>query len=219
MYKVIFLFCLILILNKIKGQDIPQSLENRLKLIGMTFTPPQQYTIAHFEDSFGEYACEDENCPVRKLKVVDAKLTHQDGQCEILIYVSGADQVRYGSPQAKNDPHIKHPQFFSYNRIKSDFMYGERYKAASKQDTEDLEMMLTHYPQDSAKVIFNADYMLCYPFNMEGKKCQDKFTCARAIVAGKGGLDIFVYFVFTDKSIKDFDKYLAEFKQALWFKK
>lgn len=213
MYKIVFLLCLILILSKTKGQDIPQSLENRLKLIGMTFTPPEQYTIAHFEDSFGEYACEDETCPLRRLGVIHTKLLHQDKDCQISIYIAGANQMRYGKVNKLNEPGD-----LSYNRIKHDFMYGEQFRAATKQETEDLKMMLTYYPQDSAKAIFNADYMLCYPFNMEGKKCRNKFTCARTIVTGKGGLDIFVYFVFTDKGIKDFDRYLAEFKQTLWFK-
>lgn len=215
MYKIIFLLCLILILGKVKGQNIhiPPSLEKNLKSIGMIFTLPEQYTIAHFEDSFGEYACEDEACPLKKLGVVHAKLTHMDQQCEICICVIGSMTALYKKPNK-----TKQTQPFSYNRIKHNFMYGERFKAATKQETEDLKMMLTYYPQDSAKAIFNADYMLCYPFNMEGKKCRNKFTCARTIVAGKGGLDIFVYFIFTDKGIKDFDRYLAEFKQTLWFK-
>ena len=47
--------------------------------------------------------------------------------------------------------------------------------------------------------------------------CEDKFTTARAIVAWKNGLDIFVYFVLTEEGMKDFDKYIADFKGILWF--
>jgi hypothetical protein len=57
-----------------------------------------------------------------------------------------------------------------------------------------------------------------YPCNMEGKKCENKFTCGRVIVTGKNGLDVFIYFVLTDKAAENFDKYLFDFKKILWFK-
>ena len=105
----------------------------------------------------------------------------------------------------------------TYNRIKTDFKYG--YPGATEQDIEDLKMMMTFYPHDTATVLFNADYMMVYPFNMEGKKYQDKFTRTRVVVTGKDGLDVFFYFMMTDEGIKNFDKYLMDFKGIFLFSK
>jgi hypothetical protein len=52
---------------------------------------------------------------------------------------------------------------------------------------------------------------------MGGKKCRDTFTRTRAFVIGKAGVDIFLYFVMTDESIQEIDRYLAEMKAMFWF--
>ena len=218
MYKIIFLFCLIFILGEVKGQDIPPSLAKRIEQIGMTYTPTKQYIITSSNDDFGEYACEDKACPLRKLMIIHSKLTHLDGQCRIFICVLGAEHKRFFDKKEENVPNqMTHPAEVSYNRIKTDFKCG-LYGAATKQEVKDLDMKLHYYSQDSAKAYFNADYMVSYHYNMESKKCEDKFTCAKTVVTGKGGADVFIYFIFTDKGMKDFDRYLAEFKQTLWFK-
>ena len=54
---------------------------------------------------------------------------------------------------------------------------------------------------------------------MEGKKYQDKFTRTRVVVTGKDCLDVFFYSMMTDEGIKNFDKYLMDFKGVFLFSK
>lgn len=137
--------------------------------------------------------------------------------CKILIYFSGVvDKVQQGT-RKKRGAFSEHPSRDSYNRIKSNFKWGLVNRAATTPVIKELEMMLNYYPRDSASSFFNADYMLSYPYNMEGKKCEDKYPRGRAIVIGKGGQDIFVYFFLTDEGADNFEKYLSEFRRTLWF--
>lgn len=104
-----------------------------------------------------------------------------------------------------------------YNRVKHDFDYGRPYSSASEQDIEDLKIMMTFYPQDTARSFFNADYMMTYPYNMKGKACQGVYSRTRVVVIERNGLDVFFYFTMTDVGIKDFDKYLMDLKGVLGF--
>ena len=217
MNKFILLFCFILILGNVIGQDIPPSLASRIKLIGMTYTPSEHYTVTPSEKDFGENACSDVTCPLLRFKFIHSKFTNQDGQCKVYIYVSGANRILYEKFDTNNLIQLSHPDPLSFNRIKSDFMYGQRGQSATEQDTKDLDMMLTHYPQENAKALFNANYMVGFPYNMEGKKCEERFSSGRVLVTGKGGLDVFLYFFFTDQGADHFEKYLSDFKKILWF--
>jgi len=217
MNKFILLSCFILILGNVIGQDIPPSLASKIKLIGMTYTPSEHYTVTPSEKAFGEYACSDVTCPLRRFQIVDSKFTNQDGQCKVYIFVSGADRILYEKIDTNNLIQLSHPAPLSFNCIKHIFMYGQRLRSATEQDTKDLDMMLTHYPQENAKALFNADYMVGFPYNMEGKKCEERFSSGRVIVTGKGGLDVFLYFFFTDQGADHFEKYLSDFKKTLWF--
>jgi hypothetical protein len=214
-------FFLILSFADISGQSIPSSLAIRLKLMNVAFSPPAQYVITPSNRDFGERICEDIKCPLWKIAIVDAELIHHDEQCRVYAYVAGADVIEYGKIVGD------HPELFgavdptddmSYNRIKSNFKYGRPLVAASRQDIEDLKMMLHFYAKEDAQLFFNADYMAAYPYNMEGKSCKNDLTRARAIVFGKAGLNIFLYFVMTDVGMKDFGKYFADFKGSFWFK-
>jgi hypothetical protein len=194
--------------------------EEKIKLIGMTFTALEQYNVIKTDGgTYGGriYDCDNESCPLRRLKLLDAKLEHLNGKCRILIYLSGVSTVRYGRMIKERKDLFGDIASMSYNRIKSNFKYGKRGVSASEQEIEDLKMMVTHYPRDSAKVLFNADYMLVYPLDFEGLRCENKYTCGRTVVFSRNGLDVFLYFVMTDESIKDFDNYLSEIRHVFWF--
>jgi hypothetical protein len=150
--------------------------------------------------------CENESCPLRNIGE-GYRLIHIDGECEIIVCSSGKN----------NALSQKQPSISSYYKIEGDLRPG-KIGLTSKRDIKDLDMMLTYYPQDRAKAIFNADYMLCYPYSMHGMTHKNHFVYARTIVTGKNGLDVFVYFVLTDKAEENFDKYLADFRKILWFK-
>lgn len=208
MSRFLFLFCLLFILTNAKSQNIKKwrelTFEDKLEMIGMRYTPHGQYTF--FE--LNNYASEDYNCPLYRLGYLCAKLKHEDGQCQIMPFVSGAG----------HGPAPGNPSWYTFARIRSDFRYGGDLGSASELDTEDLKIMLYYYPQDSAKAIFNTDYMICYPIDMKRKKHENEFTRTRCIVTWKNGSEIFLYFVLTDKGMRNFNKYLWDFQGTLWFK-
>ncbi|MDR1503599.1 MAG: hypothetical protein LBT43_14225 [Prevotella sp.] len=215
MYRLILLSSIVLLFGNIYGQDIPPSLSEKIELMGMAYTPSEKYSVTYWEHNFGAYACEDKDCPLRRLQLMDAKMTHVDNQCKIFILAIAAEDIRYFGVDRNNRIPKRHPS--NYSRIKTDLMRGP-HGAATKQEVKDFDMMLTYYPQDSAKSCFNADYMVCYPYLMDGKKCVGRFSCGRTILIGRGGLDIHIYFFLTEEAADNFDKYLSDFKKVLWFK-
>mgnify|MGYP001779089730 FL=1 len=213
-FVLVLLFCGSLILS---AQNKSSQFEQDLELIGMTFSSSDRYNVSDNLELV--YITDDKNCPLRRLKMVHAILENRDGQCDIFVYISGANGLRYGGLVKTNKGLFGEISSLTYNRIKSNFQYSRPNSSASEQDIEDLKMMMTFYPHDTARSLFNADYMMVYPFNMEGKKYQDKFTRTRVIVTGKDGLDVFLYFAMTDEGIKNFDKYLMDFKGVFLFSK
>ena len=208
-YLLSFLFCLVFFFKEAIGQNIektewPPDFEKTLREIGGTYIPHQHYSFT----GWSNHGCDDTTCPLRRLGILHAILTHKDGQCQIMIFLGGP------VPHA---PQAGHPNTYAFDRIRSDFGYGGVTGSASRFDREDLRMMLNYYPQDSAKAIFNADFMLSYPFDMRRQKHDHNFTRTRVIVTGKNGYDIFLYFVLTNQGMLDFDKYLSDFRQTLWF--
>jgi hypothetical protein len=211
MNRIILLFCLIFTIIHIKGQDSTEenwqndfrlSFEDKLLINGITYAPNNQYDFEEWD----KYCCEDDSCPLHKLGTLCAKFTSKDGQCQIFVYTSGTYRPVFG-----------HPNTYSLDRIRYNFGYGGVLGSANEYDRDDLRMMLTYYSQDSAKIIFNADFMVAYPFDMRKMRHENKYTRTRCIVAGKNGKDTFFYFVLTNKSVKIFDVYLFDFQQTLMF--
>lgn len=159
----VLLFCSSLILS---AQNKSSQFEQDLELINMRFFPSDQYDLS--DNMRMIYVTDDYKSPLRRLGTVHSILKNHDGQCNIFVYLSGANGLRYGGIIRKNKSLFKNVSSLTYNRIKTDFKYG--YPGATEQDIEDLKMMMTFYPHDTATVLFNADYMMVYPFNMEGKK-------------------------------------------------
>ena len=188
-----------MILDTTNMRTIPQ-FEEDLKLIDMKFIPSAQYDI--FYDINLVSPCKEQDCPFKKIGLIHAILTSHDKQCKLFVYIAGAINAHLGD-------------IIKYN--KKSFDYGRPYSSASEQDIEDLKIMMTFYPQDTARSFFNADYMMTYPYNMKGKACQGVYSRTRVVVIERNGLDVFFYFTMTDVGIKDFDKYLMDLKGVLGF--
>ncbi len=195
LYIVVLLLCSF---TNLSAQNESSQFEQDLELIGLNFSLSDQYDLS--DNMRMIYVTDDYKSPLRRLGTVHSILKNHDGQCNIFVYLSGANGLRYGGIIRKNKSLFKNVSSLTYNRIKTDFKYG--YPGATEQDIEDLKMMMTFYP-----------------FNMEGKKYQDKFTRTRVVVTGKDGLDVFFYFMMTDEGIKNFDKYLMDFKGIFLFSK
>ena len=149
----VLLFCSSLILS---AQNKSSQFEQDLELINMRFFPSDQYDLS--DNMRMIYVTDDYKSPLRRLGTVHSILKNHDGQCNIFVYLSGANGLRYGGIIRKNKSLFKNVSSLTYNRIKTDFTYG--YPGATEQDIEDLKMMMTFYPHDTATVLFNADYMI-----------------------------------------------------------
>ena len=235
MKKIFFLICLIFVIGSIQGQrsgilivDLmeyfdyiefnkqPLGFEEKLELLGMKYLPNRQFTFSeHALDYYlGTPCCDNSPCPLESILLVyGAKFVHEDKQCEIFISNISAFEIRdYGTVATISE---KGPSHGSYNKI---FGYD-----LTDTNTEELiekvelKYNLHYYPQDSARMIFNADYMFEYKEDMKEKVHGNDFTHTIAVVTGRRGLDIIAYFVLTDESVKNFDKYLSDFRHTLWF--
>lgn len=203
-----------MILDTTNMRTIPQ-FEEDLKLIDMKFIPSAQYDI--FYDINLVSPCKEQDCPFKKIGLIHAILTSHDKQCKLFVYIAGAINAHLGDIIKYNKKSFGIDTLSKYNRVKHDFDYGRPYSSASEQDIEDLKIMMTFYPQDTARSFFNADYMMTYPYNMKGKACQGVYSRTRVVVIERNGLDFFFYFTMTDVGIKDFDKYLMDLKGVLGF--
>ena len=208
----VLLFCSSLILS---AQNKSSQFEQDLELINMRFFPSDQYDLS--DNMRMIYVTDDYKNPLRRLGTVHSILKNHDGQCRIFVCLVGAGEIRYGGLVKANKELFGDISSSTYSRVRHDLNYGRPNSSPSEQDIEDLKIMMTFYPQDTARSFFNADYMMTYPYNMKGKACQGVYSRTRVVVIERNGLDVFFYFTMTDVGIKDFDKYLMDLKGVLGF--
>ena len=144
-------------------------------------------------------------------------LEHQDG--EYLIFVC-AFPFKGGSTYGKivtDSTEWFTLKNLSFGRIKGDFRYGIPNVDAIELEADELYSMLTHYPYEQAQEMFNANVMVMYPLNLRGNVYKDKYTRSRAVIIAKDRLEIYLYFMLTDESAKNFDTYLQDLNKVFWF--
>lgn len=163
------------------------------------------------------YVFEDDSCSMRnEMQMRNGILLHRDGKCRIAI-----------SPAFDPMEDKKLPIPYKYNvakeyifsRIANRFGIGKKNHSPTKQEMQDAEMLVTPYPADTAKEIFNGVSMFVYPLNFKGEYCQNIYRYGRGVVVlGKYNIPLYLYFFMTDESIADFDRYLSELKGVFTFK-
>lgn len=147
---------------------------------------------------------------------VDAILEHKDGDYLVIVYVSpGRGGGKYGD--IITDSTVLYTlNNLSFSRIKK-IRYGKQMEDASEWEADELYSMLTHYPREQAQKKFNANVMVMYPVNLRGNIYRDKFTRSKAVVVAKDRLEIYLYFMMTDESAKNFDTYVKDLDKVFWF--
>ena len=157
-----------------------------------------------------------DTCPInQKLGVLLGRLSHQGGKCLLTIDTT---------PKPINGKKLPLPfreelsKEYVFTRVANHFELGKPYRSIRSQALKDAEMLVTHYPDETAKDIFNGASMFIYPLNFRGETCQGQYTCGRGVVVfGKNNVPLELYFIMTDESIADFDKYLSELKGVFTF--
>ena len=151
----------------------------------------------------------------RNLGALLGRLSHRDGKCLIAMNTT---------PKPINGKKLKLPlrkelsKEYVFTRVANHFELGKPYRSIRSQALKDAEMLVTHYPDETAKDIFNGASMFIYPLNFRGETCQGQYTCGRGVVVfGKNNVPLELYFIMTDESVADFDKYLSELKGVFTF--
>lgn len=150
--------------------------------------------------------------------LVTSILQFNDDDCVILVSIppgNGASRL-----VSETDSTLEHvSQYIDFGTIKGGFRYGKPFQSVSLQEAEELNSMLTHYPDSLAQELFNAYVMVSYPINLAGNVYLDKYTRCWSVVAGKDGRQITLNFMMTDASISNFPNYLKRMKNVFWFSK
>jgi hypothetical protein len=144
-------------------------------------------------------------------------IRHKNEEYVIFVDATGEAEILYGN-LIKNNNHLFNVINPSFNRIKHDLHYGTRHKSATVEEIAVLDTMITHYPQETAQELFNADWLVSYPKDLRGEVYEGKYSQCRAVAVAKNGLDIYLYFMMTDETVKNFDRYLQNFKKVFWYK-
>lgn len=162
------------------------------------------------------YVFENESCPMRKkIGMTDGVLSYKDGRC--LLAISPAFTPMGG--KKLSIPHkLEVAKEYIFSNIAHKFNFGKPLRSRTKQEIKDTEMLVTYYPTDTAKSIFNGVSLFVYPLDFKGEYCQNKYRYGRGVVVlGKYNVPLYLYFFMTNESIDDFDKYLTKLKGMFTF--
>lgn len=149
--------------------------------------------------------------------MVTSVLKHKSNECVVIVYIPpGRGGSNYGEI-ATDSAMLRTFKHIAFERIKSNFNYGSAFHAPSELEAMEIYSMLTHYPAEKARQMFNAGAMVGYPLDFKRNVFQERFTRGRAIVVGKDHREFYLYFMMTDTSVLLFDKYLNDFDKAFNF--
>src|SRR5574344_41425 len=162
------------------------------------------------------YISNEENCYIcNRLGAVQGLLMHQDEQC--MVAVNTAFDLGDGNQipvPYKYDTALEYPM----GHVAHLYYWGKPLKKISKQDCDDLRMLVKNLPSDSAKSIFNGASMFVFPLNFKGEYLLNRHRYGRGVVVfGENNIPLILSFFMTDKSISDFNRYLSDFKGVLSF--
>lgn len=151
----------------------------------------------------------------RKFGMLLGRLSHQDGKCLLAMNTA---------PIPINGKKLQLPlredlaKEYVFTQVGNNFEFGKPYRSMRRQAIKDVQMLVTHYPTETAANLFNGVSMFIYPLNFQGETYRDQYTCGRGVVIfSKHNVPLELYFFMTDESIADFDEYLLESKGVFTF--
>lgn len=152
------------------------------------------------------------------LGTVNSILTYKNEECIVFVYTPpGIGGGTYGKI-IQDSTKLFTLRNITFERIKYSFKYGMPNNSPTELEVDELYSMLTHYPHEKAKEMFNANAMVHFPLNLRGNIYKDKYTRGRVVVAGKDRREFYLYFMMTDESVLDFEKFLNDFDKVFWFR-
>lgn len=143
------------------------------------------------------------------------RLLHRDGKCLLAINTcpKRIDGKKLTIPL--RDEALKD---YIFTRVGNHFEFTQPGRSMCRQALKDVEMLVTHYPTETAKDIFNGVSLFVYPLNFQGNTYRSIYSCGRGVVViSKHNIPLELYFFMTDESVKEFDKYLSSLKGVFTF--
>lgn len=179
----------------------------------ITYTPNEKWIV---ESSDLCSVVDDDSCPLNKtLGLKLGRLSHYKGKCLLAIDTS---------PKLSSGKKLTLPfqeglaKEYVFTNVANHFEFGKPYRSIRSQTLKDVEMLVTYYPIETARDVFNGVSMFVYPLNFQGETYQGQYTCGRGVVVfSKNNVPLELYFIMTDESVADFDKYLSELKGVFTF--
>lgn len=148
---------------------------------------------------------------------VTSLLKHKSNECVVIVFIPpGRGGRKYGEI-ATDSSMLRTFKHIAFERIKTNFNFGSAFDSPTELEAMEIYSMLTLYPAEKARQMFNADAMVGYPLNFKRNVFLEKFTRGRAVVVGKDRHQFYLYFIMTDTSVLLFDKYLNDFDKAFNF--
>lgn len=149
--------------------------------------------------------------------MVSAILTDKQERYVVLVNIGGGgEKYEGGNSQVKylND-HL------AYGTIRRDLRYG-RYTNPTDLDMDEMTEMMTIYPPEQVKKLFNAAAMVSYPISLYGNAYLNKYTRCKGLVIGRKNpvghaQTIHLYVLMTDDSSKHFDSYVTDLSTCFRF--
>jgi TonB family protein len=131
--------------------------------------------------------------------------------------ISGRGDDPWGDIKTDSSKIYTLNEVLPFGRIKRDFNYGASFRSVTFADVYALDQMITHYPRERAKELFNAEAMVVYPFDLEGNVYEEKYDVCRAVAVARDGLSFFLYYMMTKDNFLNFDTFLNDMKGVFWF--
>jgi len=150
--------------------------------------------------------------------MVTSIIRHKSGEYVIFVLaLPGRGDDAWGDIKTDSSKIYTLNEVLPFTRIRHDFNYGATFTGGSLADIYALDQMITHYPRERAKDLFNAESMVVYPFDLEGNVYEDKYGVCRAVAVERDGQSLFLYYMMTNDNFLNFDTFLNDIKGVFWF--
>ncbi|RHJ76818.1 hypothetical protein [Parabacteroides sp. AM08-6] len=183
-------------------------LEMATKTIGLNYKLPKEYFAT------GEFYLKMPPAnPTELLRTVfgtrASKWIHEDQECILFIDCAGTETTIDKSVD-------KLPENV-FSQIRNSLDMGSAFKETTDEQMEELKKIITIWPSQKSKEIFNAQYVITYPIEDKKAVYQDKYRHRMDLIMVKWGKKLTVSFLLTKKGYKHINKYIKDVEEAFRF--
>ena len=179
---------------------------------------PGGYRICRdFDDKYYGYIYIGDNSPSELSRGIgntqNSLWVHEDKECILFINSKGSF-----TKDGKPDKSITEQPTATFNRISFFLKIRNSFaRDITPEERAELDKVLVIWPEERAKEVFNAQYVLEYPYNDEKAKFQEKYQLRRGVCIEKWGNHLTISILTTDKGYENIDSYMKDIESAFRF--